>query len=262
MVRVFGACQSRFFRGLARRRVLARCSKPRILMVRMNRRSACLLFGVVSFVGCGARTGTLDFGAGVPDDNGGAPNSGAPDVAGGPAFAGSPSFAGAPSFAAGAPSIGGAPTFAAGAPSFFAGAPSFAAGAPSIGGAPSFGGFAGKGGAPSVAGAPSFGGGPSGSGGGEGGLIVDACVAIASNACDKCLCTSCSTQVVSCFSDSQCTSIFSCIVRTGCQGVGCFARNTCRNVIQSNGGLTGPAVSQVLSLATCAAESQTGCACN
>jgi hypothetical protein len=229
----------------------------------MNRRIACLLFGVVSFVGCGARTGTLELGASVPDDNGGTPNGGAPDVAGGPAFAGSPSFAGAPSFAAGAPSIGGTPSFSAGAPSFVAGAPSFVAGAPSIGGAPSFGGFAGKGGAPSVAGAPSFAGASGGPvGGGGGGVIVDACVAIANNACDKCLCTSCSTQVVGCFSDAQCTSIFSCVVRTGCQGVGCFARNTCRNVIQNNGGLTGPAVAEVFSLVTCAVNSQTDCACN
>jgi hypothetical protein len=210
----------------------------------MNRGIACLLFSVVSALGCGARTETLEFGS---DGIGGAPNAGAPNVAGAPAFAGGPSSGGAPNVG-GAPSFGGAATFA-GAPSFggalFAGGPSF-------------------GGAPNFAGAPSVGGAAGGIGGsgGEGGVIVNACIAIAANACDKCLCTSCSSSVVSCFSDAQCTSIFSCIARTGCQGIGCYTNNTCRTTIDANGGIGGPAVGEVFSLVTCAVQSQSNCACN
>jgi hypothetical protein len=230
---------------------LARCSKPRILFLRMNRGTAWLLFSVVSFLGCGARTGTSDFESGGPDDNGGTPNvgasggSGATDggfgASGGtPLGGGAPNIAGAASFA-GFPSVGGAASFA---------------GFPSVGGAASFAGFPSVGGAASFAGAA---GGPGGSGG-EGGLIVNACMAIANNACDKCLCTSCSTQVVGCFSSSQCTNIFSCVVHTGCKGLDCVV--TCRNIIQNNGGLTGPALSEVFSLATCATQSQANCGCN
>jgi hypothetical protein len=223
----------------------------------MNRGIACLLFSLVSFLGCGARTGTVELGSGEPDGNGGTPNVGASAGSGATdggfgASSGAP-VAGAPNGASGGVPAAGAPSFGGfanvgGAP--VAGAPSFA-GFPNVAGAPSFGGFTSFGGAA---------GGPGGSGG-EGGVIANVCT-FANNACDKCLCTSCSTQVVGCFSDPQCTSIFACVVQTGCQGLGCFARNTCRNVIQNNGGLTGPAVGEVFSLVTCAVGSQTNCACN
>ncbi|HEX7453930.1 MAG TPA: hypothetical protein VF294_16670, partial [Polyangiaceae bacterium] len=63
-------------------------------------------------------------------------------------------------------------------------------------------------------------------------------------------------------SDAQCTSIFSCIARTGCQGLGCYTNNTCRTTIDANGGIGGPAVGEVFSLVTCAVQSQSNCACN
>jgi hypothetical protein len=226
----------------------------------MNRGIACLLFSVVSAIGCGARTGTLDSDPGGPVGDGGSGGAlyvaGAPSFGGSPNFAGSPSFGGAPHFA-GAPSFGGAPHFG-GAPSF-GGAPNFA-GAPSFGGSPNFGGSPSFGGLPGFAGGPSFGG--SAGSGGEGGVIINACVAIANNACDKCLCTSCAVPVVSCFSDAKCTSIFGCIVRTGCLGVGCYSDSTCRNTIDANGGLGSPALAEVFSIVNCAAQSQSNCPCN
>jgi len=93
-------------------------------------------------------------------------------------------------------------------------------------------------------------------------VILDACVAVAQTACNKCLCQVCSDAVISCFSDLGCAAIFACVERTGCQGFDCYTNATCRPVIQQFGGLTGTAASEVFQLASCAASSQNLCVCN
>ena len=233
----------------------------------MNRGiTACLLFSALaaSFLGCGGRTDTEFAEAGAGGSSGvsgdthgasGAPltgTSGSPTVAGSPSIAGSPSFAGTPGFAgnpgfAGGPSAGGAAS----------------SGAPGFGGFPNHGGSPGFGGSLGVAGTPTFGGSSGDAGaGGFGGVIVDACVSLAQNQCDQCLCQVCSDSVVGCFSDPGCAQIFACIEKTGCQGFGCYTNATCRQVIKQNGGLTGAAAGEVFALVSCATSSQGVCACN
>jgi hypothetical protein len=220
----------------------------------MNRGIACLLFSLVSFLGCGGRTDTLGFdgsiggadsgGAGGSDVTGGFANGGFGANGGTPYFAGAPSIAGAPN-AGGAPSIAGAPN-AGGVPGFggFGGGPIFVAGAGGVG---AFGGTQ-AGGSPNVAGV-----------GGAGG-IVDVCVAIADSQCNKCLCTACSSQVVSCFTDVGCAAILACVEKTNCQGFACLS--ACGSVIGQYGGVAGSALSNVFSLVTCSLGSQSVCSCN
>jgi len=192
----------------------------------------------VSLIGCGARTDPFDdpgsSGAGASAGRG---QGGASAGTGGAHRAGAPG-AGAPQ--GGAPQAGAAPV---------AGAPQ--GGAPQ-GGAP-------QGGAAPVAGAGGFG---AISGAAGGGPIVDACVALAPSACGKCLCQSCSSEVVACFSDLGCALIFACVEQTGCQGLACYSAGTCRTVIDNAGGLTGRSVNNVFSILSCAVTSQSACLCN
>lgn len=142
------------------------------------------------------------------------------------------------------------------------------AGAPGAGGAPSAGGAA-HAGSPSVGGAPGVAGSPA-SGGvsgdiGEGGtssVIVDACVAIAQSACNKCLCQACSDAVIGCFSDIGCASILACFEQTGCQGPNCYSVGACQGVIKRYGGLMGHSATKVFAVASCSLSSQKACACN
>jgi hypothetical protein len=97
--------------------------------------------------------------------------------------------------------------------------------------------------------------------GGSGG-IVDLCVGASQTACNKCVCQSCGSELDSCFTDIGCALIFACFAQTQCNGLGCYQASTCRPIIDQFGGLTGPAVGEVFSLATCAATSQTNCKCN
>jgi hypothetical protein len=76
------------------------------------------------------------------------------------------------------------------------------------------------------------------------------------------LCTSCPSQVEGCFSDTHCIAIFACVIRTGCQGLGCYINGPCKKTIDDNGGVQGAAVSEVFGLASCAVQSQNTCACN
>ena len=229
--------------------------------------TACLLFSacLASFLGCGGRTETLfdDAGAGGLISSGGDGLGGSPAVSGAPSVGGSGVAGGAIHFA-GSPGVGGSPSFAggpsAGGSANIAGAP------PSKGGSPGFGGFTGIAGMPNFGGMPSFGGfgGDAGAAGfgGLGGVIVDTCVSVAPSACEKCECQVCADQVIGCFTDVGCASIFSCIQNTGCQGFGCYTNATCRKVINQFGGLTGSSASEVFALGSCALSSQNVCACN
>jgi hypothetical protein len=198
----------------------------------MNR----FLFGACSLVllfGCGARTESftdIDGAGGLGQGAAGASNvAGAP-----PHKGGAPGFSGAPNFTAGSPGFAGSTTVTAGAPSV-GGAPSVTAGAPSHGGTAN------------VAGAPG---------------IIQACQAIAGTACQDCLCATCSTQIVACASGLGCGLILACAQQTGCQGVACYRPQTCKSVIDRFGGLGGEALTDALSLFTCAAGSQSACGCN
>jgi len=118
------------------------------------------------------------------------------------------------------------------------------------------------GGAPNVAGAPSFGGTVSvaGAGGATAG-IVEACQVLASNACDQCLCTTCASPVIECFSNFGCALILACAQQSGCTGLDCYSASTCRPVIDQFGGLKGKAMSDVLALLNCSVSSQAACSC-
>lgn len=166
-------------------------------------------------------------------------------------FAGDASVAGGAFATAGAPSTGHSPGIA--------GAPGFA-GFPNVGGSSGFAGMPNFGGMPGIAGFPGVAGFPGDAG--AGGVIVDACVAVAPSACEKCQCQACADQVVGCFTDRGCAAIFSCIETSGCQGLNCYRNATCRKVINDFGGLTGSAVSAVFALGSCALSSQNACACN
>jgi len=193
----------------------------------------------VSLIGCGARTDPFD----DPGSSGAGASAGR-GQGGASAGTGGSHRAGAPQ--GGAPQAGAAPV--AGAPQ--GGAPQ--AGAAPVAGAP-------QGGAAPVAGAGGFG---AISGAAGGGPIVDACVALAPSACGKCLCQSCSSEVVACFSDLGCALIFACVEQTGCQGLACYSAGTCRTVIDNAGGLTGRSVNNVFSILSCAVTSQSACLCN
>lgn len=203
----------------------------------MNRGFAvCVLLSAcaASFLACGGRTDTE-----LADMGGASAVSGSSSVSG----------AGAGSFA-GAPAVGGAPNVA-GAPSVGGGAH---AGSPSIGGAPGV-----AGGPSGVAGTPASGGAGAG---GTSGVIVDACVAIAQTACNKCLCQVCSDAVVGCFSDIGCAAIFGCIEQSGCQGAECLSSPACAGIIKKYGGLMGKSATKLFKVVSCSVSSQNVCACN
>lgn len=212
--------------------------------------------GVFVLLGCGARTEYFDDvdgaggqlqGRGGTSSVAGAPHSGGTiNIAGAPQVAGAPGVAGAP-HTAGATGVAGAPNVA-GAPG--SGGRTGVAGAANIGGATSIAG------APSVAGAPSTG----GSAGTPG--VIEACQVIAGNSCQQCLCSTCSSQIVQCFSNFGCALILACAQQTGCSGVACYNAQTCKPVIDQFGGLTGTAMKDVLSLLTCSLGSQNSCKCN
>ena len=214
----------------------------------------------VVLFGCGARTEYFvdEEGAGGQGVGGTTATAGAPNAKGG-----TPSTAGVPNTAAGAPGIGGAPNISAGAPSF-GGRTMITAGAPGVGGVPNVTagapGVAGKGGSPSFAGAPNGRAGSPGAGASPG--IIEACQVIAGDSCQQCLCTTCSSEIVDCFSNFGCVLILACAQQSGCQGIACYSPQTCRPVIDQFGGLTGKSMGAVLSLVSCSVGSQNNCSCN
>jgi hypothetical protein len=235
-------------------------------MVTGRGKALILLAVCVGFAfGCGARTDTL-FDEGGGGALGGHPSGGDGDTSGfasaGYATGGYGNVSGyAGSISSGGAAIGGFGS--AGLAGFTQGG--FHAGGSGSAGAP-FAGFGAVGGSVSTGGAAGSGfGGVAGMGaagaGGSGG-IVELCVGAAQNACDRCFCSTCGSELNTCFTDIGCASIFVCIQANHCGGLNCYQNATCRGVIDQFGGLTGSAVNEVFSLASCSATSRPACGCN
>jgi hypothetical protein len=221
----------------------------------MASRGKALIFTVACFaaaIGCGGRTDTLfDDGSGLGGFNAAGSGQG-----GGSSLAGNTGRGG---FGIGGSAIAGG--FGLGGASPTAGTHS--GGAATAGGV-GFGGFGNVG---NFAGSLAFGGsgaiggvGQAGAGGTGG--IVGLCVSAAPTACDKCLCQGCGSELTACFSDLGCALIFACVQQQQCQGFSCYQNSTCRGVIDQFGGLTGPSVSEVFSLASCSVTARANCGCN
>jgi len=240
----------------------------------INRGKAFFLavFGLSAAVGCGARTDTLfDDGTG---DYGGAGDS--TSTGGTVAHGGSSNPTGGSGFVAGSGPTGVSGSFGTGGTGFGTGGSSFGgsmvtAGTTSFGGTGlgtgggvAFGGTFSTGGSLPTAGSPAGGFGAVGGEAGIGGTggIVDACLNNAPSSCDRCLCKSCGTQINSCFADFGCALIFACVQETGCNGLACYQNATCRPIIDQFGGIAGPSVREVFSLATCVVTSGKTCGCN
>jgi hypothetical protein len=204
----------------------------------MIRGTACFLCSAawVFLLGCGGRTDTLLDADGV----GGSSSAGALDQGGvanvGGGFSGSENVGGGGVDPGGGAGFGGATNPGGGAG--FAGAINPSGGA-DFGGASgfTFGGSTGFGGAS---------------------VIVDTCVSLAPTSCEKCLCQTCSSQVVTCFSDPNCIVLFACFSNTHCQGLACDSPFTCGPVIKQSGV---NALNEIVGLATCSLK-QTSCGCN
>jgi hypothetical protein len=121
------------------------------------------------------------------------------------------------------------------------------AGRPTRGGSGSVGGSVGVAGAVTVGGQPGFGG-----YGGYGGQPPRDCL--------QCIGQACSAQLITCFQDFGCLSIFDCMQGTGCQAFECYTDQYCRATIDQWGGPNGQAMTELLQTFTCAL--QAGCQCN
>jgi hypothetical protein len=232
-------------------------------MVTGRGKALILLAVCVGFAfGCGARTDTL-FDEGGGGALGGYPSGGDGDTSGFASAGYSTGGYGNVSGYGGSISVGGAPIGGFGSAGFagftqggFHAGGSGTAGAP-FGGFGASGGFSGSVGTGGVAGAPLGGfGGVAGAGG-----IVELCVGAAQSACDKCVCSTCGSQLQACFTDIGCALIFACVQEHQC-GLNCYQSATCRGVIDQFGGLTGSAVNEVFSLASCSVATRPGCGCN
>ena len=210
--------------------------------------------GYALLIGCGARTESFD-----EELGGSTNNAGAAQGTGGSPSAGSPS-AGSPS--AGNPSAG-APNPGAGSGGIsFGGSGAFpGAGAFPVAGTSGFGAFGGIGVAGSFGGFGAEGGDVNGGSAGTGGF-GEVCSLLGATPCEQCVCNQCAAPITNCFSDFGCTLIFACAQQTGCVGLACYASNTCRPVIDQFGGLTGPAMKNVLGLSACALTATNSCGCN
>jgi hypothetical protein len=237
-------------------------------MVTGRGKALILLAVCVGFAfGCGARTDML-FDEGSGGALGGYPSGGDGDTSGFASAGYTTGGYGNVSGYGGSISVGGAPVGGFGSAGFtqggFHAGGSGSAGAP-FGGFGASGGFSGSFGTGGAAGAPFGGfGGVAGAGeagaGGSGG-IVELCVGAAQSACDKCVCSTCGSQLNACFTDIGCALIFACVQEQQC-GLNCYQNATCRGVIDQFGGLTGSAVNEVFSLASCSVTTRPGCGCN
>jgi hypothetical protein len=196
-------------------------------------------FGVLVAAGCGGRTGTLedDYAGGAENtaaQGGSVSRSGSGPVAGRPTRGGSGSVGGSVGVA-GAVTVGGQPGFGG------------------YGGAiyPT-GGYAGYGGGFPVAGYAGYAGVPVGGYGGYGGQPPRDCL--------QCIGQACSAQLITCFQDFGCLSIFDCMQSTGCQAFQCYTDQYCRTTIDQWGGPNGQAMTELLQTFTCAL--QAGCQCD
>jgi hypothetical protein len=78
--------------------------------------------------------------------------------------------------------------------------------------------------------------------------------------CLQCINNNCSFTFAKCLTDFGCISILSCMQSTGCQAFECYSDQYCRTTIDQWGGPTGPAMTNLLQIFSCAVQS--GCDCN
>jgi hypothetical protein len=196
--------------------------------------------GILAAVGCGGRTGTLEDDYGIGAENtgaqgGSAPRSGSGPVAGRPPRGGAGNIGGV----AAGPGVGGYPSGGYGYGGY---------------GGYGYGAYAGYGfsGSVPVAGYGGYAVGGAFPGGGFGGQPPVDCL--------QCIGQACSAQLITCFQDFGCLSIFDCMQGTGCQAFECYTDQYCRATIDQWGGPNGQAMTELLQTFTCAL--QAGCQCN
>ncbi len=80
------------------------------------------------------------------------------------------------------------------------------------------------------------------------------------SACVECACTSCLVEIKACDDTAGCAAIRACGARSGCSGADCYGENTCREVIDANGGPFGIGASTALTVGQCADGA--GCPCS
>jgi hypothetical protein len=120
------------------------------------------------------------------------------------------------------------------------------------------GGVAGSGGFGAIGGTGGIGTGGTAGGGGTGG-VLGLCTS-PTDACTKCLCSTCATSLNGCFSGVGCPIILECMSRTACFGFACYQASTCKDVIDAFGGFFGQPNIDATSLLLCTVTS--GCPCN
>jgi hypothetical protein len=101
-------------------------------------------------------------------------------------------------------------------------------------------------------------------GGADGGGGVDAqfCEQTNLDGCAECVCDSC--DLASCLTDAMCNEVFSCMVQYQCNPAvaasdTCYTDQLCKGVIDSAGGLEGPAYSALLNLVQCSSTETCDC---
>ncbi len=77
--------------------------------------------------------------------------------------------------------------------------------------------------------------------------------------CGSCTCGSCGAEMEACDGDPGCLSIAWCVQATGCLPLGCFAEDTCGDIINDAGGLSGTSTQLALELSVCVLDA--GCPC-
>lgn len=104
-------------------------------------------------------------------------------------------------------------------------------------------GAGGAGGATSASGAANAGG--AGGAGGPSGQFEQDCLARAADACEQCLCSSCTDQLQACAATEGCPELAVCIRDSHCQGIACYC-GTFDAIACANGQANGPCKSAIL----------------
>jgi hypothetical protein len=78
--------------------------------------------------------------------------------------------------------------------------------------------------------------------------------------CLSCLTNACSPQLLHCFLDAGCVSIFSCVEQTRCDALRCSTEPYCKGVIDQAGGPAGPSMQALLQTLACGVSA--ACDCN
>jgi hypothetical protein len=105
------------------------------------------------------------------------------------------------------------------------------------------GGAASAGSADKTSGAPNTGGG--GSAAGASGDFEQECLARAADACEQCLCSSCTEQLQACAATAGCPELLVCIRDHHCQGIACYC-GTFDALACANGEANGPCKAAIL----------------